>query len=1127
MHSWLMADLADLKKSTPAQAGELKNSFAGNYFAFPEYAEVLDDINPGLSQEIRPLVDLIQVSDFIAKNMHRDPASVASIAQNASPALKMLLSDTDKMREMDEALAARLTWIDDVYLRKLGAVIASALGRADAAARHQAADAAHAWRLRTRPETDPYHPQRLELEAREVADFIAANHNLAHWKITANIAQMEPALYAILSDANRMRMLDPLVNARLDGLAAIQIAETQAVIANTLERIDAPERNNIASSARAAAGLDDREFDPWPGVDAVVNFVAANHRLAPHAIFEKLALAPEELKGILADRAHLESIETYINQQMPESAALTVASFHEVVALALDRSDARERATAAAAVRYLDAMQSKIDETKIDQVLVFPSKKAQVTESARIAQRQNEQVNAAVQESIASPEHQLIQRQARQISSFVLSNARKSNEAITDALNRASPDLRMLLSNQVRMNELAPLLGKRSGIEPVDLRKIQALLAQNVKAPSPSQPGGHGTPASNPADVGEAQPAPPPRKVANGFRPAGPTPPESPAPASVAGILERITYKTKGDGTVLYSLDGKPAFVDHGDQILMAGDADHDEHAIVAALLVAKEKYGGAFELTGDIEFKRRTIEIMIKYKIDAMLKSPEQDAMRRDILKAKQAEPAQSASPEKTVKPVDLRRLAPPGDAIPGPPDTGAAPPSPPDTQDPTDSYAEPVNRLAGKVLRHGLAPYEHKPRQKMSYFVELENADGRTRTTWGVDLQRVAQKQNLNVGDTVVLQNLGRTPVEVKRDILDEHGKVIGSEMAVSHRNEWEIEVVGRTGTTQERAQAEERDKTDATPKADNASISFVDASTWWAGQHALIQNLAIDYAEMEDDLKRIGPRPSAGQLYWFDDGRPIGPPRNAAQILDQHSSGAKNAAATELSEARLPDGSPANRYPAPAETMVKADVSGVIKLNNPGADKSAVKQEDARQPGASFNHLVMHAISTLPDSSGRYIPSLLLFKSGDGTYLQGFVHIGDQRQHVIAQIANTGTGKADPTIQLSAISMASDGPRWRTIGSGRAMNAGSDGGQIYFDEVRFSIGDSTLVARVNKELGLALHQKLGFEKPQRVRQVDKSTAATAMSEPKPSKTSSANVAPHPPPVQKQKRHRPSARG
>ncbi|MDN0096658.1 LPD7 domain-containing protein [Yersinia rohdei] len=101
----------------------------------------------------------------------------------------------------------------------------------------------------------------------------------------------------------------------------------------------------------------------------------------------------------------------------------------------------------------------------------------------------------------------------------------------------------------------------------------------------------------------------------------------------------------------------------------------------------------------------------------------------------------------------------------------------------------AEKVNKLAGKLVEHGAAPYEHNKDNKDNYYVTLENADGKQSTTWGIDLQRAMAETNAQKGDHVELENLGRKPVSVDKAIKDDNGKVIKTETINTYRNKWEV--------------------------------------------------------------------------------------------------------------------------------------------------------------------------------------------------------------------------------------------------------------------------------------------------------------------------------------------------
>ncbi|ENC0549970.1 TPA: hypothetical protein MEY49_005277 [Klebsiella pneumoniae] len=100
-----------------------------------------------------------------------------------------------------------------------------------------------------------------------------------------------------------------------------------------------------------------------------------------------------------------------------------------------------------------------------------------------------------------------------------------------------------------------------------------------------------------------------------------------------------------------------------------------------------------------------------------------------------------------------------------------------------------EKVNKLAGKLVEHGAAPYEHKKDNKDNYYVTLENADGKQSTTWGVDLQRAMTESEAQPGDHVELENLGRKAVTVEKDVKDETGKVVKKETINTFRNSWQV--------------------------------------------------------------------------------------------------------------------------------------------------------------------------------------------------------------------------------------------------------------------------------------------------------------------------------------------------
>ncbi|MGP4668604.1 Ti-type conjugative transfer relaxase TraA [Agrobacterium pusense] len=66
-----------------------------------------------------------------------------------------------------------------------------------------------------------------------------------------------------------------------------------------------------------------------------------------------------------------------------------------------------------------------------------------------------------------------------------------------------------------------------------------------------------------------------------------------------------------------------------------------------------------------------------------------------------------------------------------------------------------------AGRLVDHGVAPYEHNRQARESYFVTLENDKGERHTVWGVDLKRAMRDASPKIGDRIGLQHEGATPV------------------------------------------------------------------------------------------------------------------------------------------------------------------------------------------------------------------------------------------------------------------------------------------------------------------------------------------------------------------------------
>jgi hypothetical protein len=65
--------------------------------------------------------------------------------------------------------------------------------------------------------------------------------------------------------------------------------------------------------------------------------------------------------------------------------------------------------------------------------------------------------------------------------------------------------------------------------------------------------------------------------------------------------------------------------------------------------------------------------------------------------------------------------------------------------------------------LVDHGEAPFEHKPGNKPSYFVTVENDKGEQHTTWGVDLRRAIEESGAQKGDPINIEHIGSETVRL----------------------------------------------------------------------------------------------------------------------------------------------------------------------------------------------------------------------------------------------------------------------------------------------------------------------------------------------------------------------------
>jgi len=550
----------------------------------------------------------------------------------------------------------------------------------------------------------------------------------------------------------------------------------------------------------------------------------------------------------------------------------------------------------------------------------------------------------------------------------------------------------------------------------------------------------------------------------DGFTGGGSSAADSPVePIVVRQILESITYKTQVDGSVMYLVHERPAFTDHGRHILLDKKALLDDEAILAAVLLAKEKYGGAFSLTGSEEFKRRALEVIAKNNIEVKLKSPAQEMMLREVAEK---------YPDYKFKPKMPMELQATSEAEPlDQPLESASATAQSESESTTASKA--LRSYAGRVLSHGAANYNNDPDENMSYFVKLETDEGEE-TVWGVDLKRAMSETVAGVGDIVALEFQGKQPVTVTGPDRDETGKIIGTKQIETSRNTWAVSI------TQKCQASDDSSTSDSTTIHSSDSVEDirpVKAIHWWETQSSIINEHVADSNERSLLLQELGEKPSEDAVYWFDSaGNYVENPSIDALRSYEHKQFNKQ---LDSQEASQPD---------------TREVEAIDSAINHMRDYSMSDTEN--------KHPVLRGVAKDPET-GEFETSVLLFK-GKGDYLQGFIKVDGVKQQVLAHLnerkPDESTGEIKPNfIKLSKAVGQGDDTQWQELGFGNAVNKRNDGKQVYFDEVLFNVDGKTIGARVGKFVDEEMHRKLGFLEERIARPEKDKTPAEGTQDPK----------------------------
>ncbi|MGM7284718.1 LPD7 domain-containing protein [Pseudomonas guariconensis] len=520
----------------------------------------------------------------------------------------------------------------------------------------------------------------------------------------------------------------------------------------------------------------------------------------------------------------------------------------------------------------------------------------------------------------------------------------------------------------------------------------------------------------------------------------GPPRPRGQEPEPDAGLIDkdallaRITHEMQGD-SVLYKLDGEPAFIDRGMRLEMADGASQNDEKVLAALLTAAQYYRGRIELTGSEAFQRKAIGLIAQHQLNVTMKTPAQQLQLEEARKALAAEPlvkdsiAGDAPPTFDAStpltpvgqaPIALgpevqARLEPAASTKPAAAsasDTDASvvavngqaasatitvQPQPVDSSPAAEvSAAHRVGQevhvsaqmaskgVVGKIVAMGDAPFQFDDKNTGSTYITLRTKTGQ-QTFWGKELAGIIRDTRVQPGKVVTLQWLGKEPVVVKVPVKDADGKTVRYEDKHTHRNNWSLSMNGnpvvRTGDDI------------------GVKLTAYDVQRFCAVQNEMMARMNLNVP--------LPTAPNDGLFWLTPDGQ------GSAKAGDHLMA------------------------PRPAQDLKSAGLPVMSSWTAEG-------------------HLDMALVR------------------GDGHYLQGVVRHEGQLQHVLVSLPNRDDA---PPMVFNLITDAGMVP----IGVGNGINR-SGGEAVSRENIAFKLNGDT-AARIGKldkpaELPPALHARLGFD-------------------------------------------------
>ncbi|KAB3088181.1 mobilization protein [Escherichia coli] len=347
---------------------------------------------------------------------------------------------------------------------------------------------------------------------------------------------------------------------------------------------------------------------------------------------------------------------------------------------------------------------------------------------------------------------------------------------------------------------------------------------------------------------------------------------DAPVLLNLDDIIKALDSEERADRTVLYRLNGKPAFIDRVNRLEMVNGASNDDRSVLAALAVATRFYGGVIELTGSDAFKQKAMLLIIRHNISVRMKFPDQRAelekLRQEMAVSKDAVVTHKPTPE-------LNRNTPEQPAVPDPVKEKETTPSPaapaareaatvstfpapsPAESDKTADVApgeEPPGKLRpGESVTAVLDNYgraEYAPGKGESFFVELKNRSGR-KLYWGEQLESLVK--NHQKGDVVTLT------------LQNRESFFLPGEQKARFRNKWSMESVPN-GISVSHDNPDKGQRIQAFPVETFMKVASQISQEW------------------PEEMKALHmPENVASHLFLGEDRHPVSTPQNANQVTE----------------------------------------------------------------------------------------------------------------------------------------------------------------------------------------------------------------------------------------------------